>query len=740
MNPPAQPLRCAESLFESYVQLVRALLKPISAIALLDDRLRVLGTTSTLAPEPLIGWLRTLDWHSPGATGREPCASIQPGGRWVSALPVSTTDGELLGVLCIEQPAEAACVPPKQHASRLALRLTPVLDSLHRELAGRQPRSKKIQTLLERTAELEWLFNVTGELRGGSDEHRMLDQLLSAATERLHGALGVLYVPDKRLHLEHQRDLSAAPRLLEAWSQTRASLLTWAQRQQRPLLVNGPGRAGANLVRCKILSVPIVPDTGRVIGVLAFFNPPGSADFHSRHMFLARHLGRQSAGIIAAQFDLMTGLYTRDGLVQMYGCRPGAPGRAEGSVIYIDVDHMHVVNELHGFELGNELIVRIADALSSLQLPDDALAARLSADRFAIVLPETETRAAAAIATQIQQAAATMLIGPADNPLEISVSCGVAALVCMPEGLSRALAAAELACKSAKKRGRNRIEVYAIEDSSMLRRHEDIAAVGLLRTAFKSERLMLYAQRITPLRTGTRPDSYEILLRMRDADRGILSPGPLVGAAERYQLLPSIDRWVARRAVQTLAAHRDTIRACGTTFSINVSGQTVGNDEYTRQLITDLTAAHLPPGCLSFEITEQAAVTSFARAHEMIQRLAPWNCRFALDDFGTGANSLTYLTALPFARVKIDGSFVRDILTNPRSEATVRGIVELARGLKLETVAEYVETEAIAAVLRRLGVDYAQGYAFSKPEPLEAILKSLAQEQSQRLHQMYLEM
>ena len=142
----------------------------------------------------------------------------------------------------------------------------------------------------------------------------------------------------------------------------------------------------------------------------------------------------------------------------------------------------------------------------------------------------------------------------------------------------------------------------------------------------------------------------------------------------------------------------------------------------------------MPAGCLSLESTEQAAVTSRARANEMIQRLAPWECRFALDDSGTGANSLTYLNSLPCARVKIHGSFVRDILTNPRSEATVRGIVELVRGLRIETVAEYVETEAIAAKRRNLGVDYAPGYAFARPELLDAILKSLAQDEAERMH------
>ena len=471
MNTPAPKVLPATPLFASYVELTRALLNPLSGLALLDEHLASLGATGNLDVAQIVGWLRKLNWVESGAVAPEPCADTLRTGRLLTALPISTSDGDLLGVLCIEQPALAARAAPARHAAQLAIKLKPLLDSLHRELSACQPRSKKLQTLIERTAELEWLFNVTGELRGGTDENRLLEKLLSAACERLQSALGVLYVPEKRLCLEHPRDSQRGAQLLQAWTQTRSSLLNWTQRQQRPLLINGTNRAGNQVTPCKILAVPVVPDSGRTLGLLAFFNPPEARDFQNRHLYLARHLGRRSAALVAAQFDLMTGLYTRDGLEQMYGRLATAAEPAERSVIYLDVDHMDVANELHGFELGNELIVRVADALCPPHLPEGSLAARITGDRFAIVLPETDPRGAARAAADIQQAVAKLIIGPADAPLEVSVSCGVAALVDMPEGFARALAAAELACKSAKRHGRNRVELYAVEDSSMLRRH-----------------------------------------------------------------------------------------------------------------------------------------------------------------------------------------------------------------------------------------------------------------------------
>jgi len=302
-----------------------------------------------------------------------------------------------------------------------------------------------------------------------------------------------------------------------------------------------------------------------------------------------------------------------------------------------------------------------------------------------------------------------------------------------------ALAAAELACKTAKSRGRNRVETYACEDDSMMRRHDDMLAVGQLRSALREDRLLLFAQRITPLQDPSLAGGYELLLRLRDQQGSLVAPGPLIKAAQRYQILPSVDRWVVQRALQMLSPYRSMLRSRGLGISINVSGQSMGDEAYLQRLKDLLREARMPPDCITVEITEQSAVSNLARANHMIRELKSMGCRFALDDFGTGANSLTYVKNLQISRVKIDGSFVRDITREPISKATVRAIVELAKGLSLDTVAEFVERAEIAAAVRKLGVDYAQGYFYGKPEPLDELLKKLDSDESQRLRKLFLE-
>ena len=726
-----------DDMFDSYTQLAQSLLKDVEGVCLLDAKLQSRGHAPSTRPKNTAKWLRRLGWR--GTKHREATGAAMGSEHWLTAIPLQQSDGSLLGVFCVRQRIDKAPAKIAIHASSVAAQLKPLLDCVHRDLAASQPKNSKERLLCEQTAELEWLFQITNTLHGPKDDRHLLEELLRAAAERLDCAYAVISIPERRLCLEHDLDPATAAESRVAWKRTQEYLLGWAQRQRRPLLINTAGRSSQDFPPCKILSVPVVRANGRVLGVLAFFNPESAGDFQSRHLFLARHLGKQTGHIVESQFDLMTGLYTRDGLEQMYAGLAEEARHESRSIVYIDVDHMHVVNDLHGFDLGNELIVRIADMLVPPLLPEGASAARLSGDRFAIVLNGSEPPAAAQISAKIQSAVAALVIGPEQHPVSVSISCGVSALVAMPQGFARAMAAAELACKTAKGRGRGRVELYACEDVSMMRRHDDAIAVGQLRGALKADRLVLFAQRIAPL---SRPDAaggYELLLRMQAEDGTLVAPGPLILAAQRYQLLPTIDRWVIQRSLQMLSPYRTMLQSSGLTMSINMSGQSLGDETCLQQFKEQLRAANLPKGCVTVEITEQAAVTNMVRAGAMIEELRGLGCSFALDDFGTGANTLSHLKNLKVSRVKIDGSFVRDILTDRNSFATVKAIVELARTLSIETVAEYVESDAILQAVRRLGVDYAQGFAIGKPQPLDVLLSELDSAEATRMRRTYLE-
>jgi diguanylate cyclase (GGDEF)-like protein len=727
----------AGEMFGSYAALASSLIGELAGVCLVDAALQPWGEFGDLNSQAVVAWIDSIGWSRDSA--RAATSTSRGPSLWWTAIPLLHSEGTLLGVFCVSQSMSPPPAGPAVYAGQLASRLKPLLDCVQRDMTTARPAQGREQLLTERTAELEWLFQVTSKLKGAVDDRRILEELLAAATLRLGGSLGVLSLPDKRLTVKYESDKESARHLHEAWLETEPHLMTWAQRQNRPLVSNRVGQGRAGSVPCKVLCVPIVRESGRVIGLMAFYNPSGAPDFLNRQVFLARHIGRQAASIIEAQFDLMTGLYTRTGLDQMFSRAEESAGFVEHSVLYLDIDHMHVANELHGFELGNELIVRVADLLSMPILPAEALAARISGDRFAVILPQSSCQEAVRIAERLQAAAAQIVIGPSKDVFDVSISCGVSILLPMPDGLARAIAAAELACKTAKQRGRNRVELYAFEDGSMMRRHSDALAVGTLRSALKADRLLLYAQRITPLQNTSLPGGYELLLRLRDVDGTLVPPGPLIDAAQRYQILPSIDRWVIQRALQMLGPYRSMLSSRELGMSINVSGQSISDEVFIDQLTHFLKDANLPQKCVSVELTEQAAITNMPRANQMVTRLGALGCRFALDDFGTGANSLSYLKALKIYRVKIDGSFVRDILTNRNSQATVRAIVELARGMGIETVAEYVETMEIARAVKALGVDYAQGYAYGKPEPLSELLDNLARDESKRLHRLYLD-
>jgi diguanylate cyclase (GGDEF)-like protein len=721
----------ADDLLSSYMDLFQTLAPGLRGVCLFDEQLALwesAGKADAQAAKELLG---NRGWEEDGA--RANAVAKSRNGILTLALPLQRSSGQLLAVVCVQFRDEDIAEHP---AAKIIKRLKPALSCLRRELANRKSRAlRERASSAERTAELEWLFEFSSTSEGPGTEQGVLDRLLAASAQRLNAEFAALVVPDRPLQPEYSAAGSAnAATLREALAQVQAHLLAFAHLRKRPLVANAESRArAAGLPACKILSVPVAAKSGRMIGVLVFLNPEGAPDFLSRQLFLAKHLGRHVATLLEAQFDLMTGLLARTALEETFAALELAPDGRQRTLIYIDVDRLHLVNEVHGFELGDELVVRVAQLLGAPLVPAQALVGRITGDCFGIIVTDCTTQQACEVAQRIQEAAARIRIGTEQQPLEVSVSCGVAAFMPAPKGFARTLAAAEIACKAAKDHGRARVEIYAHEDSTMVRRHDDILIVGQLREALKNDRMVLYAQRIVPLRDTANPVGYELLVRLQTAEGEIIAPQEFLSAAQRYQLLPAIDRWVLSRALRTLGAWRALVGQSGLSFSINLSAQSIGDEAFIDQAIEQIRASGVAPSSITIEITEQTAVSNLATAAMLMRRIREIGCQVALDDFGTGMNSLAALKGLPVNRIKIDGGFVKDVLTNPRSMAAVHSIMALAQSLELDTVAEYVESEAIAQRLATLGINYGQGFAFGRPLPLDEVLGELKTDESGRM-------
>jgi diguanylate cyclase (GGDEF)-like protein len=550
----------------------------------------------------------------------------------------------------------------------------------------------------------------------------------------LQCVLGALVVPKR--HLRIVRTAGTAQDAEEALRQLEPPVLSWVQGKNQPMVVNktttwnrGAASRGAPLA-VRLLAVP-VNGHGRVpAGVLMLLRSEDAPEFTPTHLSLIKLLGRHVASLLESDFDALTGLHTRSSAqAQVHSwdeARPPGPH----SVIFFGIDRLGIVNDTKGFDAGDALMVRVAQLLAEPYLPPDAVAARLSSDKFAVALPHVNAEAASETARTLQQAAAQLPTAPAAGDEPVSLSCGIACFT-EPHKFPSALALAYLAYRTARDHGRGRVEIYQDDDDSMIRRQSDSIAVIRLREALHNDHFTLFAQRLMSLQGRGDPEGYELLLRSLQSPHKNHAPADLLSAAHRSQLAPALDLWVVEHALAEAAPHRSALLATDTSLSINITGPSLTDATFLQRVERLIRGSRIAPSLITFEITETIAVLSLSKALKFVRELRAMGCRFALDDFGTGTNSLKNLTSLPVDHVKIDGSFVTDILRNPQSVAMVRAIVSLTRDLGIGTVAEYAENARIIQRLRELGVQYAQGYGVEKPRAFKEVLNELSTRESQ---------
>ncbi|MEZ5931554.1 MAG: EAL domain-containing protein [Alphaproteobacteria bacterium] len=415
-----------------------------------------------------------------------------------------------------------------------------------------------------------------------------------------------------------------------------------------------------------------------------------------------------------ANHDALTGLINRRAFERhlAWAIRRNASGRRSSVFCFIDLDQFKIVNDTAGHLAGDRLLRQVAGLLQGL-IRDCDILARLGGDEFGLLLRDCSLRRAQNMAKKLLAALNDDRFFHGESVFEIGASIGIACITAAHSSVGEIMAEADLACYAAKDAGRNRVQVYQADDRELRLRRDEMSKASQIRSALDNDRFVLYAQPILPLADRDGEGSrIEVLLRMVRSNGTLIAPDSFIPAAERYGLMAEMDRWVIRQSFTMLASQPET------RININLSGLSLNEASLIGFIKRLLRTLPIAPENVCFEITETAAIQSLSRTKSLIAKLKQIGCRFALDDFGSGLSSFSYLKQLPVDYLKIDGSFIRDFLSDHRSRSMVEAIHHVAKSLDLRTVAECVESEETAQMLHSIGIDFVQGFAVGRPEPL----------------------
>ena len=483
--------------------------------------------------------------------------------------------------------------------------------------------------------------------------------------------------------------------------------LTAAIRRNRSIKSARPSlliRRDGNELYIESTASAIRNDKGEVTGgVLVFHDVSESGELNRRLSYQASH-------------DIVTGLVNRREFETRLdrALKSAKAGQTSYALCFLDLDRFKIINDTCGHGAGDSMLGQLGTLLKSKIRWRDSLA-RLGGDEFGVLLESCSMDEAVRSAEALLQTIQDFKFEWEDRTFRLSVSIGVVPITADSDDVGSILTTADAACQAAKESGRSRIYSYHENDIDLMRRRREIQWAARINNALEEGRFELFRQTILLLQEDDGGMHYELLLRMRDENGALVSPELIINAAERYGIMPNIDRWVVSNAFRWLvseADEREGLSLC----SINLSGQSFTDEKFLPFVIEQLQHSGLDASKICFEITETSAIASYAQASRFINALKELGCLFALDDFGTGLSSFGYLKHFPVDFLKIDGSFVKEILHDPIDREMVRSINEIGHLTGKKTIAEFAENHEIITMLKGMGVDYAQGYGVSEPE------------------------
>ncbi|MCI0733938.1 MAG: EAL domain-containing protein [Methylococcaceae bacterium] len=474
------------------------------------------------------------------------------------------------------------------------------------------------------------------------------------------------------------------------------------------------GRSGEGYRWLRTNKIPLLDTEGKIFGVLGCYEDITESRMLSQELeYLASH-------------DALTGLVNRREFERRLErvLETAQHEQSFHALCYVDLDQFKVVNDTCGHPAGDELLNQLGTVLQNQVRQRDTLA-RLGGDEFGVLMEHCSLQQAEIVANKIRLAVAEFRFTWEGRSFNIGASIGVVPIDASSGTITELLVKADSACYAAKDMGRNRIHVYSEDDLDLAKRRGEMQWVSRIHEAIEKNRFVLYAQPIVPLGLEDGQGKHcEILTRMVSEEGQLILPGAFFPASERFNLSPRLDRWVVENTLNWLASNPERLSGLSM-CSINLSGHSLGDEEFQNFVTELLGRLNIPPEKICFEITETAAISNLTRAIHFIRALKEQGCRFALDDFGSGLSSFAYLKNLPVDYLKIDGMFITDILDDPIDFAMVRSINEIGQLMGKKTIAEFVESDAIRHKLQQIGVNYIQGYAVGPPVPLDRIDESL---------------
>ena len=418
---------------------------------------------------------------------------------------------------------------------------------------------------------------------------------------------------------------------------------------------------------------------------------------------------------IYASYDVLTGIYNRRAFEGLLDDVLQGADKNTRAVFFLDLDQFKVINDTAGHAAGDQLLKQVSKHIANT-LRDDDILARFGGDEFAMIISASTIEIALAVADRIRQVICALRFVWDENTYSISCSIGILHLSTLEGDQQIILSCVDSACYAAKDAGRNRIHLYLPEDNKLALRTGEMQSLISLRKAIDEDRLFIEYQLIKHIE-GDEPSGVEALIRMKDDQGNTVYPGKFMPAAEHYNASWQIDSWVIGQAIKEFSQLRKCLDL--SFCAINLTADALNHDQLLDVIKKALLTNNIAGSAFSFEVTETTAIANIDLACKTIEGIQLLGCRIALDDFGTGMSSYGYLRDLPIDYLKIDGTFVKNIVTNPVDYAFVKSIKDIAEAMHIKTVAEWVEDEATLSCLKEIGVSYGQGFGISKPAPYQ---------------------